>query len=200
MKRTELMKISAIERRKISKTYGFRQSGHINWTVESGYFFYIQSLRLEDVTLMVKPIYVDDLWWEIFGIAENKNAPMSLRGTGAFSVFGKMIATYGFLSGNIEQYSRHDIEAIWPEIFNSVKNDIAQFLQSNPDVDAYMPDKEEYSGGDNLMYFMTLLHNGKKEEVVRMIKAFKSECHHCLFRSDGMDSYDFILKWCEDIE
>lgn len=84
MKRGELRKLSDSARRKVSRNFGFRQSGYINWIVKDGYFFCLQHLGFANVFLDVKPMYADDLWWDIFNLSENKKCPISLRGTGAF--------------------------------------------------------------------------------------------------------------------
>ena len=38
-----------------------------------------------------KPLWIDDLLWDILGMPENKNEPVSLRAIGAFTVFGSEI-------------------------------------------------------------------------------------------------------------
>ena len=38
MKRGELRRLNDSARRKISRNFGFRQSGYINWIVKEGYF------------------------------------------------------------------------------------------------------------------------------------------------------------------
>lgn len=200
MKRADLKKLSDCLRRQISKNFGFRQSGYVNWIVKSGYFFYIKNLRFTDVSLMVKPIFADDLWWDIFGIPENKDAPLSLRGNGAFSVFGKPIATYDFLPGDIDQYSESDIGNLFQEVFRNALRDIEWFMQRNPDADKYMPEKEDDFDRDRLLYFMCLIHNGQTDAVIKAIKELKSNGHKCLYHQypEDMDSYDYILRWCNN--
>ena len=43
----------------------------------------------EEARLPVKPMYADELWWDIWNATENKNEPLSLRGTGAYSLSGQ---------------------------------------------------------------------------------------------------------------
>lgn len=64
MKRGELRKLSDSARRKVSRNFGFRQSGYINWIVKDGYFFCLQHLGFASVYLEAKPMYADDLWWD----------------------------------------------------------------------------------------------------------------------------------------
>lgn len=78
--------------------------------------------------------------------------------------------------------------------------DIEDFLRNHPNADAFIPNKNCNYDADKLLYFITLLHNGRKNEVVQAIKELKVKGHSCQFYdwASGMDSYDFILKWCEN--
>ena len=67
----EYQKMIADARRGVSRKYGFRQSSYINFKVENGYFFCVYFLT--DVRLTVKPMYAEDLWWDILESTENKN-------------------------------------------------------------------------------------------------------------------------------
>lgn len=70
----EYQKMIADARRGVSRKNGFRQSSYINFKVEDGYFFCLYFLT--DVRLTVKPMYADDLWWDIWESTENKNEPL----------------------------------------------------------------------------------------------------------------------------
>ena len=89
----EYIKIVADVRRSVSRKYGFRQSSYINFKVDGGYFFCLSFLT-DEARLTVKPMYADDLWWDIWDASENKKEPISLRGTGAYSLSGQVLATY----------------------------------------------------------------------------------------------------------
>lgn len=84
MNSKEYNKKIADARRNESRKFGFRQSSYINFKVEAGYFFCLYFLT-EEARLTVKPMYADELWWDIWNATENKNEPLSLRGTGAYS-------------------------------------------------------------------------------------------------------------------
>lgn len=88
MNSKEYHKMVADARRGVSRKYGFRQSSYINFKVEGGYFFCLY-FHTNEAKLIVKPMYADDLWWDIWDASENKMEPLSLRGTGAYSLSGK---------------------------------------------------------------------------------------------------------------
>ena len=199
MKRRELRKMSDAIRRKVSRSFGFRQSDYINWIIKENYFFCLKHLSLERVYLEVKPMYADELWWDIFNLSENKKCPISLRGIGAFSIHAMQIKEYVLNNVNIEHVCEEELREEWQNIFRSATQDIDTFLHNNPNANTFIPNKNYKGDSDRLLYFISLLHNGKKEEVVKTIKELKAKGHNCLFYdfNSGMDSYDCILKWCK---
>lgn len=200
MKSKDLRKLSDDIRRKVSRTFGFRQSSYINWIVKEGYFFYLQHLSFARVNLEVKPMYADDLWWDIFKLPENKKCPISLRGTGAFSIHAVNLKEYALVDEQTDCTNEDALCEKWQNIFRAALQDIDSFLHNHPNADTFIPDKNYNYDADRLLYFITLLHNGRKREVVQTINELKAQGHSCLFHdfASGMDSYDFILEWCKD--
>ncbi len=202
MKRVEYRKLSDSARRKVSRNFGFRQSSYINYIVRKGYFFCLEHLGYTSVYLNVKPMYADDLWWNIFNLSENKKCPISLRGTGAFSIHAAKLKEYALYDESTEEINEEDLSEKWQKIFCLAAQDIEEFLRNHPNADTFIPDKNCNYDTDNLLYFITLLHNGRKNEVVQAIKELKAKGHSCQFYDwdCDMDSYDFILKWCTNSE
>ncbi len=192
MKQSEFIKISDKESRLVSKMYGWKQSTYINYKIEKGYFFCV-SRSIKESYLEVKPMYTDDLWWDIFDMSENKNARISLRGTGAFQVFPARIAVYETMPNDINSYSTTDINAIWRNIFEQANSDVQKFLTENPDADTYIHDEKQ-----SLLWLMSLLHNGRKDEVMEYIDTEKNKGHISGYTNQSKDGYDFILDWCNN--
>ena len=181
-------------RRRVSRKYGFRQSSYINFKVVDGYFFCLYFLAGE-AQLNVKPMYADDLWWEIWDANENKKEPLSLRGTGAFSLSGQVLSSYNILEVTDERNFTDIIEGV----FQNVTDAISKFLTANPNASTFFPDESKMdSDPDRLLYLMALIHNGKKEEVLKIINEARKNKHRCVFQS-GMfsDSYTYIRRWCK---
>lgn len=197
MTRKELKKKIADERRRQGRKYGFRQSTYINFKVESGYFFCIYNFS-GNIKLTVKPMYADDLWWEIWGAEDNKNEPLSLRGTGAFSLSGQVLETYNVIEPDSD-FEPEQLAQEFDRLFENVNSRIAEFLSQNPDADKFYPDEDKmYFDPDRLLYLIALIHNGRECEVVEIIKQARQNKHKCVFRSGLMsDSYTFILRWCK---
>ena len=189
----EYRKIIADARRSVSRKYGFRQSSYINFKVEGGYFFCLFFLTGE-ARLTVKPLYADDLWWDIWGATENKKEPLSLRGIGAYTLSGQVLASYEIKNTT----DKSKLENQFEQLFNGATAEITKFIADNPDADTFYPDESKMDHDpDRLLYLMALIHNGKEEEALPIIKEARKNKHRCIFQS-GMfsDSYTYIRRWC----
>lgn len=189
----EYRKIVADVRRSVSRKYGFRQSSYINFKVDGGYFFCLSFLT-DEARLTVKPMYADDLWWDIWDASENKKEPMSLRGTGAYSLSGQVLASYEIAKTTDEG----ELTNTFNKIFQDANTEITRFLAENPDADIFYPDESKMDHDpDRLLYLMALIHNGKEEYALAIIKEARKNKHRCIFQS-GMfsDSYTYIRRWC----
>lgn len=189
----EYRKIIADARRSVSRKYGFRQSSYINFKVDGGYFFCLYFLTGE-VRLTVKPMYADDLWWDIWGATENKKEPLSLRGIGAYSLSGQVLASYEIAKTTDEG----ELTNTFNKIFQDANTEITRFMAENPDADIFYPDESKMDHDpDRLLYLMALIHNNKKDEALAVIKEARKNKHRCIFQS-GMfsDSYTYIRRWC----
>ncbi len=208
----ELNKKDTSIRKNVAKKFGWKQSSYINWKVEGGYYFYLVHLNCYgEATLYVKPLYIDDLWWDVFEMSSNKKEPMSLRGKGAFALDGVRIMETPDLFDiraeeseyeleKIQKYSDEDIEKIWDDVFQQIEDEVKRFLKENPDPDSYFPGEEHCHGYYALI---TYLHAGDKQKVLDKIAEFRATPGRIcgtLARSfdDGKtrDGLDFIEAWC----
>ena len=208
----ELNKKDTSIRKNVAKKFGWKQSSFINWKVEAGYYFYLEHLNCyNEATLYVKPLYIDDLWWDVFEMSSNKKEPMSLRGKGAFALDGVRIMETPDLFDiraeeseyeleKIQKYSDEDIEKIWDDVFQQIEDEVKRFLKENPDPDSYFPGEEHCHGYYALI---TYLHAGDKQKVLDKIAEFRATPGRIcgtLARSfdDGKtrDGLDFIEAWC----
>ena len=209
---SELDKKDTSIRKNVSKKFGWKQSSYINWKVEAGYYFYLEHLNCySEATLYVKPLYIDDLWWDVFEMPDNKKAPMSLRGNGTFSLDGvKILKTPDLFDiraeeseyelEKIQKYSDEAIEKIWDNVFQQFDDEIQRFLKENPDPDSYFPEEEHCHGYYTLI---TYLHAGYKQKVLDKIAEFRATPGRVKTRfarsfDDGKtrDGLDFIEAWC----
>ncbi len=83
--------------RSLIKPYRFKAIRGMVWTVRGDVLFILspwltappgKDQAFFKVTCEAKPLFLDDLLWDILGFEENKSAPMSLRVNGAFALPG----------------------------------------------------------------------------------------------------------------
>ena len=208
----ELNKKDTSIRKNVAKKFGWKQSSYINWKVEGGYYFYLVHLNCYgEATLYVKPLYIDDLWWDVFEMSSNKKEPMSLRGKGAFALDGDRIMETPDLFDiraeeseyeleKIQKYSDEDIEKIWDNVFRQFDDEVKRFLKENPDPDSYFPGEEHCHGYYALI---TYLHAGDKQKVLDKIAEFRatpgricSPMERLFDDGKTRDGLDFIEAWC----
>lgn len=78
------------------KQYKFKKTDYAIWFMKDNLFFtFLPHIGVPDdgkcycwASENIKPLWLDDLFWEIFQMESNKSAPLSLRATGAFAVRG----------------------------------------------------------------------------------------------------------------
>ena len=213
---SDLEKKDTLCRRIVSKKHKWKQISYINWKVEAEYYFYLEHINCYcEAALYVKPLYIDDLWWDVFEMPSNKKGPMRLRGLGgfSFSLDGVQILktpdlfdirTNGrdseYELEKIQKYSDEDIEKIWDNVFRQFDDEIQRFLKENPDPESYYPKEENCQAYYALI---TYLHAGDRQKVLGKIAEFRAtpgRIRSPMKRSfdDGKsrDGLDFIEAWC----
>ena len=138
MTKKEFQKINDAARRIVSKKYGWRQNSYFNWKVEDGYIFTLFCYLYGEASLEVKPLYFDDLWWEITGTFRyEKKPPMSLRCNGSAAICAQKIATYNAVEHDTDRYVTEGLEEIWDGVFKKAETNVRQFLKENPDANTF---------------------------------------------------------------
>lgn len=195
----EYEKMQADVRRSVGRKYGFRQSSYCNFKVENGYFFNIDFVAY--ASLKVKPMYADDLWWDIFDMPDNKNEPLSLRALGAFAVNAQNLVKYDIP----ESYDREELEGQYERLFKNASEVIADFLIQNPDADRFYPSEEMMNRRSyDMLNLLALIRNGRESEALEIAaEALKNDRSCGMIRSkDGrdIDGFEFIINWCKRLK
>ena len=213
MKRSELPLYKELEKtekaalKNIARQHGWRQSGYIEWRIESGYFIslyvVIAGYVLWEINLKIKPLFVDDLWWDVFNMSSNKNEPKSLRGTGAFAVNAPTIAKYDVIDfDHALDYSQVSIESKLEEVFQAIDKDIQVFLTKHPDPELFSPEDGGEYGRISPIYTLTMdLHAGRFDKVEDRIKDYRSRGISSGYCTQGpskevRDAFDYFIDWC----
>ena len=149
----------------------------------------------------VKPLFVDDLWWDIFEMPENKQAPKSLRGLGAFAITGVKLKEYTIFDSNKiskSDYSEGEIEKNWDDVFRNAEIDIASFLKENPVPESFSPSDLQKYGMISLLYTLMMdIHSGNVSKALETINTFKAHGISSGYKGPKGDAFEYIIEWCK---
>lgn len=202
----EIEKISRDIRRSIGKGMGYRQSDYINWKFQGGYFFCLNTFDLHNSELEVKPIFMDDLYWQIIYPDGRCKLPDSLRGTGMLSHLGMRIWNMDFPKNIDKKHFSADIyEELMVEVFSHAEEEIEKFLTrySDPDrFDEFLKDENRHS---ELGEVLLLIRHKKYEAAYILSKTIldrgpKCSTTYTMDSDDGdcidKNEYEFIKEYC----
>lgn len=180
------------------KPYGFKKVGGFVWKTEGDLLFdmcpLIQTPIGSDKAVLgvsygVKPMFVDDLLWDILGFEENKRAPVSLRVNGAFAVnsvpFDKQRYILDTLeTGELEAHLKEALEHFSQSIAAAGPDGLSWFYEIEAKTERYWQSE--------VMRLMLLLHDGKRDE------AFEYVMQHQLtnFIVDGKSLGELAAEYC----
>lgn len=201
MKREDSAKLRELKRmmptflKNSAKKYGVKKKSFMLWTVKDDLFFDAQidiwfheskdelscSCRVN-----VKPLWTDDLLWEIIDMPENKNEHLSLRSIGAFTFWG--IKAYDKMT-SITKWSVEETEKSVDDHVRDFKSFAesytADMFYSNTDGEFYQKD---------LFDLLYLIHQEKYEDAITYINNMKSD----IFSNKGKWLREYALLYCRE--
>jgi hypothetical protein len=177
--------------------------------VESGFFFevMISYNRLEksiETRMAFKPYSLDDLFWDIFDMPENKNQPLSFRCFGAFTVSAFKIIEWNVKIENDEI----DFGNICRQIINESQQNINNVLLKVYNLNTYITYlKEKYSGSVidiNLELILANIQMGNIEEALSITNSRLEIGDSGKFLAADSENtlkgiYDYVKKYCESV-
>lgn len=199
MKSKDFDKISDAARRKICKQRGWQQSTHTNWILKGGYYFCLENYERVRSELIVKPSYVDDLWWEI--IKSEIKLTNNLRRNSLFTAdFDNIGEINVFPNKKSQDYPMDFFEETWNRVFCETEAEIDKFISGHPDPEQYVSD----SLSNEVLYLVTRMHNERHKEVldyIAKIFAYRNlESSSIYIGKENIvlkTTYDYILEWYE---
>lgn len=195
----EFDKINAAARRKISKKRGWQQSTHTNWIIKGGYYFCLENYERVRSELIVKPLYVDDLWWEI--IKADIKLTNSLRRNSLFTADFDNIGEINVFPNKMSQdYSIDVIEETWNRVFCEIETEIDKFVSGHPDPKKYVTNNHS----NEVLFLVTRMHNEMHKEVldyIANILVYRDLDSLSIYMGKEnvilKTTYDYILEWYE---
>lgn len=147
----EMNKYLVYRTKEVFKTYNLKKKDYMFYFSKNNMFYSIMfsmSSNTIKVYFYVKPLWLDDILWDILDMGDNKKAPISLRSVGAFTINSQIkVKEYNFLN-------EKDIDNI---IDNSFKEILE--LSNVYDEDYYLNHYIDISYQKEIIYTIVLIHN-----------------------------------------
>lgn len=143
--------------------------------------------------IKVKPYCLDDLFWEVFEISQNKEKPDSLRANGAYVAPSIRI---DFIKIKIN--SEEKLEEICNELLSELDRKIELFLKKASDIKSYMQYLEENLKYENneLLFILLEIEESNYEKALKMIEIELAARKHGGFAAGNKNIYEFARDYC----
>lgn len=147
-------------------------------------------------SLEFKPLIIDDTFWQIVDLNDNKKMPLSFRGNGAFVVSSKDV--YDYKLKVVPETFKADISNLLDTInskvddLSSAVNDIDNFVQF---VEHNSSKRSEWFDSDLLIVSSIVQKNYDK--ALSLLNYAKNTRGMCNWGFGDKDFYDLAMEYCQ---
>jgi len=182
------------------KPYGFKTKGYKIWCVQNDLFFTMMlsiSTSNEDgcnfyTHIRAKPMYADDLFWDIMDMRSNKRKPLSLRAIGVFALFGAPVTC---IRTKMETLEISELEELVKKALGTLYALLQQIKGKEIDWFYAQEKKQLCYYQDDALRVMMLLHHGKYTETMEYIH--NSDSGNGDFVNEGKSLYERVSLYCK---
>jgi hypothetical protein len=147
-------------------------------------------------SLEFKPLIIDDTFWEIVDLNDNKKMPLSFRGTGAFVVSSKDLYDYKL------KVDPETLKADIKKLLDTINIKVDEFSSSITNLDNFVqyveerPSKRsEWFDSDLLIVSSIVQKNYAK--ALSLLKYAKKTRGMCSWGFGDKDFYDLAIEYCQ---
>ena len=179
---------------KYSKCF-FHKNNNWFWTLKVNTYLNYEKTIL---SLDVKPIEIDSLLWEILGIPENQNAPLSFRTTGAFTCSALPVASLTIDDANMSAESIGQETNLWlSENFEKHCNTVSGASFSSQ---IKNHENQRDRGAYAITLVITLILEGKLEQAIDYSGKYERGELESVFdmRSCGKSFHFHAIQWLKN--
>lgn len=161
----ELNKYLENRTKEVFKNYNLKKKDYMYYFLKNNMFYSIMfsmSNNNMKVYFYAKPLWIDDILWDILDMSDNKTAPVSLRSSGAFTI-----------ESLIEEENYHienekDIDNIVDNSFKDILN-----LSNIWNEEYYLNHYTEINYQKEMIYIIVLIHNKEYEKALDYLNSTK---------------------------
>ena len=181
--------------KELSKAKGWKFNNHFIFKNEND-FFYNCNLYMHpndnsiSVSLRFKPMVIDDLFWEITELEDNKKLPLSHRAKAAFQINGYRIVVSEILLSNIV-----NCENEITNLLKSIDDNVSKIVVSVTDIEQYLNYISKENNPDYNAIITCLIHMKDFTIAKEKISYCRLNEINSLYQFGEDDFYDMAEKY-----
>ena len=154
------------------------------------------------ITPSIKPYILDDIFWEVFDMADNSLQPMSLRAIGAFTVGSLMLTPVNVkMEWTPENIDMSEVEELVFNTLSDLHRDISNIVASFNDIEDYYSYAIDH-GLTNENYHLTtmlmMIYNKKYEDAKNMAEDLLLNHKRGSFKNGDKWINEYIVDYCNE--
>ena len=154
------------------------------------------------VSPYIKPYIIDDIFWEVFDMASNSQAPMSLRAVGAFTVdkffLPDKIATEDW---TIEDLDLEKVETKVFEVLSETHEEVCKLISSFSDFEdfyTYVVENAPIPSQYDLMGMLLMIHREQYAAALQMAEDLIAKRQLGKFQNKSKWINEYIVDYCKE--
>lgn len=181
--------------RPAAKRYGFKTVSGFVYRMEDGWLFTVSLTATYEklrVSLSVKPLVIDTLFWEIFGMLETaQRQPQSFHVKAAFVPYDLCLDTWSIPLTGTERAG----EVLEQALSDSLSN-ILLFRETAFTLEDYRALEAQQPHPHRLNMLLCDIAAGRFSQAIAETEEELAAGHSGGFADEGGDIYDYILRYC----
>lgn len=170
----------------------FKKKDYMVWSKKGDLFFTLSLFQREndgscyiDATIACKPLWLDDLLWDILQMPENKNEPISLRSVGAFTAHGSELynESYKLVEWSADEAAvcvQTAMQIFSDRIEKTTQEDFCAMINATP----YHAEVRK---------LLLLIHENKYDDALTLAKSMERD----VFENQGVGLSAGATRYCE---
>jgi hypothetical protein len=187
--------------KEIAKSNGWKFNGWFAYKAMKDFFykvnFYTSGIDNSiSGSLEFKPLIIDEVFWEIVDLEDNKKKPLSFRGNGAFVISSKDV--FDFNQTVIRDNLKNDINILFDKInieVDKIQSTITDLDKFKKYIEQYPSKRSEWFDTDLLI--MTSIVQKSYDKAISLLEYAKKERGMCSWGFGEKDFYDLAIEYCQ---
>ncbi|MCM1182416.1 MAG: hypothetical protein NC337_03475 [Roseburia sp.] len=188
----ELKKCCAQMLGKSAKAYGFKKKDCMIWSAKGElYFSLMVDVREKDGRCWcaawerIKPLWMDELFWDIIDMPENKSEPLSLRCIGAFAISGM---TFFEDRRELPEWRAEELEKCIAEYLEHFRDTV-----NDSDMESWNSVFDERAYQGEVQAILLLIHRQEYREALERVQSMEERSY---FQNKGIWFKEYAEAYC----